>query len=73
MRLTLWGPAEQSAQYEVADESEVVLTLIEWCRSVGVRPSDVDYRIDDGLRVLGDPCTHAAGIDVCGLPKARDD
>ncbi len=72
MQLTLWGPADQHAQFEVGDESEIVPTLLEWCRKIGIRPSDVDYQIDDGLRILGDPSAQAAGIDVCGLPRERD-
>jgi len=72
MRLTLWGPAGESAQFGVAVESEVIPTLIEWCRAVDLRPGDVDYRIDDGIRILGEPSAYAAGIDVCGLPKPRE-
>jgi hypothetical protein len=72
MRLQLWGPEGQYASLEVDDGAGVFPALLEWCRSEGLRPGDVDYQVDKGVRMLGEASALAAGLDFCGLPRHRD-
>lgn len=70
-RLTLkvWAPAGAQGQFELRDPSEIAGRLSRWAKQVGCPVGDVDYQINDGLRVMGEQGAQAQHIDVCGLPR----
>ncbi len=62
-RLKLWGPRGQHEVFELADRSEVVKTLVTWSKGLGCGPNDVDYQVNDGLRIMGEGNPYAGEVD----------
>lgn len=71
LTLHLWGPAGETHTVELPDRSGLVPALTQWAREIGCPVGELDYRINDGLRVLGESSARSRHIDVCGLPRQK--
>ena len=69
--LRLWGPGGEERDVELQDESRIRSELASWAMEIGCRVGDLDYQINDGLRVLGEASARRRAIDVCGLPRKK--
>ena len=71
LTLHLWGPAGEEREVELADESKILSELVAWATEIGCHAGELDYQIDDGLRVLGEGSARRRSIDGCGLPREK--
>lgn len=69
LRLKAWTPGGECLQAELPSDSDIRPTLTAWAKACGCPVGDLDYQINDGLRVLGEASALARQIDVCGLPR----
>ena len=63
LNLKLWGPDGQFQEFELTDRSEVVTTLVTWSKELGCGPNDVDYQVNNGLRIMGECNPYAGEVD----------
>ena len=63
LRLKLWGPGGEHHEFELAERGEVVRTLVQWAKEIGCGPSDLDYQMNDGLRIMGEGNPYAGEVD----------
>lgn len=73
IRVELWGPGGQHGELVVQSRAEVHVTLAAWAAGIDCRPSEVDYRVNDGIRIMGETSAQACFVDVCGLPRSAGD
>ena len=69
IRLRLWAPDGTTHVMVIGDETEIPAALRAWAAEVGCPPGEVDYQVNDGLRVLGETTARRRRVDVCGLPR----
>jgi len=63
LRLKLWGPGGEYSEFELTDRGEVVPTLVQWAKEIGCGPNDLDYQVNDGLRIMGEGNPYAGEVD----------
>lgn len=63
LRLKLWGPGGEYREFELAERGEVVRTLADWAREIGCSANDLDYQVNDGLRIMGEGNPYAGEVD----------
>ena len=63
LRLALWGPGREYREFELTDRGEVIRTLTEWAKEIGCGPNDLDYQVNDGLRIMGEGNPYAGEVD----------
>ena len=61
--LKLWGPGGERGEFELSERREVVRTLLQWSKDIGCGPNDVDYQVNDGLRIMGEANPYAGEVD----------
>ncbi len=63
LRLKLWGPGGEYREFELTDRGEVIRTLTEWAKEIGCSPNELDYQVNDGLRIMGEGNPYAGEVD----------
>ena len=63
LRLKLWGPSGEYGEFELDERAAVIRTLLEWAKEIGCGPNDLDYQVNDGLRIMGEGNPYAGEVD----------
>mgnify|MGYP003307750393 CR=1 FL=1 len=63
LRLKLWGPNGESREFELNDRGEVIRALTDWANEIGCGQNELDYQVNDGLRIMGDGNPYAGEVD----------
>jgi len=63
LRLKLWGPSGECCELELNDRGEVIRALTDWANEIGCGPNELDYQVNDGLRIMGEGNPYAGEID----------
>ena len=63
LRLKLWGPNGEFREFELNARGEVIRALTDWANEIGCGPNELDYKVNDGLRIMGEGNPYAGEVD----------
>ena len=63
LNLKLWGPNGEMKEISLYDRKEVIKTLLLWANDIGCNVADLDYQVNDGLRIMGEGNPYAGEVD----------
>ena len=63
LRLKLWGPNGESREFQLIDRGEVIRALTDWANEIGCGANELDYQVNDGLRIMGEGNPYAGEVD----------
>ncbi|MBH97886.1 MAG: hypothetical protein CMM56_05470 [Rhodospirillaceae bacterium] len=62
-KLNVWGPNGENNQFFLHSHKELLLVLSDWANEIGCAVADIDYQVNDGLRIMGEGNPYAAEVD----------
>ena len=63
LKLKLWGPNGEEIEFSPCSREEVTKNLVFWAKEIECNVADLDYQVDDGLRIMGEGNPYAGEVD----------
>ncbi len=72
-QIKIWSGENATLQMECQDDDLLLDILRNAAEQLDCRLGDLDYQVDNGIRMLGNTSAASKHIDYCGLPPADSD
>lgn len=63
LKLKLWGPKGEEKEITLFAREDVIKNLVLWAKSINCNVADLDYQVNDGLRIMGEGNPYAGEVD----------